>query len=58
MDEDMPIVRLLPQAWTDQVRTSVIEDLVDNTGLMTVFSGDQMEIRSSEALRHQKHSGA
>ena len=43
-DEDMPIVRPLPQDWTDQLTTSVIEDFVDNAGPTIILSGDKREI--------------
>ena len=40
----MPIVRPLPQDWTDQLTPSVTEDFVDNTGPTTILSGDKKEI--------------
>ena len=43
-DKDRPIVRPLPQDWTDQLTPSVIEDFVDNAGPTTVLSGDKREI--------------
>ena len=43
-DEDRPIVRPLPQDWTDHLTPSVIEDLVDNADPATILSGDKREI--------------
>ena len=43
-DKDRPIVRPLPQDWTDQLTPSVIKDFVDNAGPTTVLSGDKREI--------------
>ena len=43
-DEDRPVVRPLPQGWTDQLTPSVIEDFVDNAGPTTILSGDKREI--------------
>ena len=43
-DKNMPIVRSLPQDWTDQLTPSVIEDFVDNMGPTTFLSGDKREI--------------
>ena len=39
-DKDRPIVRPLPQDWTDQLSPSVIEDFVGNAGPTTILSGD------------------
>ena len=43
-DEDRPIVRPLPQDWTDQLTPPVIQDFVDNAGPTAVLSGDMREI--------------
>ena len=43
-NEDRPIVRPLPQDWTDQLTPSVIEDFVDNAGQTTILSRDKKEI--------------
>ena len=43
-DKDRPIVRPLPQDWTDQLSPSVIEDFVGNAGPTTILSGDKREI--------------
>ena len=40
-DEDRPIVRPLPQDWTDQLTPSIIEDFADNAGQTTIY----LEIR-------------
>ena len=43
-EEDRPIIRPLPQDWTDQLTLSVIEAFVDNAGPATILSGDKREI--------------
>ena len=43
-DEDRPMVRPLPQDWTDQLTPSVIEDFVDNASSTTILSGHKSEI--------------
>ena len=43
-DEDRPMVRPLPQDWTDQLTPSVIEDFVDNAGRTTILSGHKREM--------------
>ena len=43
-DEDRPMVRPLPQDWTDQLTPSVIEDFGDNAGPTTILSGYKREI--------------
>ena len=49
-DEDRPMVRPLPQDWTDQLTPSVIEDFVDNAGPTTILSGHKREINFFQLL--------
>ena len=49
-DKDRPIVRPLPQDWTDQLSLSVIEDFVGNAGPTTILSGDKREINFFQLL--------